>query len=149
MVKHAGIAVLMTASFVAGTFVPAASMQRPAPAPTAGDYVVLSFMKVRPGANAQYVALERDVWKPAHQARVADGKTKAWALLQRRFAGTDDGYLFATVQTYARFEDIDAPMVEYVTKANPGANLEDIQRRTAEARDIARTEVWRVIDQTK
>lgn len=149
MVKHAGVAVLMTVSFMAGTFVPVAHMQRQAPAPSAGDYIVMSFIKPRPGGNTAYLALEREVWKPAHQARVDGGRARSWALLQKRFAGTDDGYGFATVQAYAKFEDIDVSMTEYVQKANPGIGLEDIQRRTQEAREITRTEVWRVVDHTK
>jgi hypothetical protein len=149
MVKPVGVVVLMTVSFIAGTFVPVAHMQRQLPAPSSGDYVVMSFIRPRPGGAAPYIALERDLWKPAHQARVADGKAKSWALWQKRFAGTDDGYGFATVQTYARFEDIDVSMTEYVQKANPGTSLEEIQRRTQEAREITRTEVWRVLEQTK
>jgi hypothetical protein len=38
---------------------------------------------------------------------------------------------------------------DYLQKANPGKNVADIQSQTQAAREIARTEVWSVIDQTK
>jgi hypothetical protein len=148
MVKYAGMTILMTASFIAGTFAPVSQMQGTVQ-PSVGDYVVMSHMKVPAGGGPEYIALEREIWKAAHQARIQAGKGKSWSLLQARFTGTDAGYSFATVSTYAKLEDIDLPMTEYLQKAHPGKPQDEIQRRTQQAREIVRTQVWRVVDQTK
>jgi hypothetical protein len=147
MARHVGIGLLVAASFVAGTFVPVAWSQGPIQG--TGEFVVVNYMKVPIGGAAAYVALERDLYKASHQARVRDGKLKSWSLWQRRFGGTEDPYSFVTINTYSKWDDLDAAGQDYVQKANPGKTPADIQRQTQAAREIVRTEVWRVIDETR
>jgi hypothetical protein len=147
MVNHVRVALVIAGAFVAGTLVPAVSTQGPIPG--TGEYVVVNYMKVPAGKGPEYVALERDTWKAVHQARVRDGKMKSWSLWQKRFGGSEDGYAFMTVNTYNKFGDIEGGLQDYLQKANPGKNVVDIQSQTQAAREIARTEVWSVIDQTK
>ena len=148
MVKYVGVGLLVASSFLAGTFVPVAWTQQ-GPIQGTGHYVVVNYMKVPPGKGPDYVALERGVWKASHEARARDGKLRSWSLLQTRFGGTEDPYSFATISTYGKWEDLNATPQDYVQKANPGKDPTELQRQTQAAREIVRTEVWRVIDQTK
>ena len=148
MAKNIGVGVLATVAFLAGTFVSVVWTQE-GPIQGTGEYVVVTYMKVPAGKGPEYVALERDIWKAVHQARVRDGKMKSWSLWQKRFGGSEDAYSFLTINTYNKFEDLEVGLQDYLQKANPGKNVADIQRQTQAARDIYRTEVWRVIDQTK
>src|SRR4051812_47450384 len=132
----------MMGSFLLGTLIPTVGTQE-APLQGTGEYVVVNYMKVLPGKTPDYVALERGVWKPVHQARIRDGKLKSWGLWQKRFGGTSDGYEFATVNSYGKIEDADADLQSYLVKANPGKTMADIERQTISTRDISRTEVWR------
>jgi hypothetical protein len=149
MIKFIGVGVLMAASFVAGTLVPVASMQQtPGAIQGSGEFVVIDYMKVPPGKGADYVAMERNFYKASHQARIKDGKLKSWGLLQLRFAGPGD-YSYATINTYRSWADIDASLLEYVQRANPGKDSADIQRQTLTAREMTRSEVWRVLEQVQ
>src|SRR5262245_44614851 len=112
MTKHISVCILTTGAFVAGTFVPVAWSQ--APIQGTGEYAVLNCMKVPVGKAAEYVALERDVYKAAHQARVRDGKMKSWSLWQKRFTGSEDACSFMTINTFNRFEDMEAGVIDYV-----------------------------------
>ena len=100
MTRRVGIALLVTLSFVAGTFVPVVRSQGPIQG--TGEFVVVNYMKVPPGGAAAYVALERDLYKASHQARVKDGKLKSWSLWQQWFGGSEDPYSFITINTYNR-----------------------------------------------
>src|SRR3990172_1134884 len=99
MVKYIGVGLLVVAAFLTGTLVPVAWTQQ-APIQGTGEFVVVNFMKVPPGKGPDYVALERGMYKASHEARIRDGKLKSWSLWQTRFAGTQDGYSFVTVNTY-------------------------------------------------
>ncbi len=148
MVRYCGVGVLVASAFLAGTFVPVAWTQQ-GPIQGTGDYVVVNYMRVPQGKEPDYVALERGVWKASHEARVRDGNLKSWSLLQTRFGGTEDPYSFATISTYSKWDDLNVTMQDYLRKANPGKDMAELQRQTQAAREIVRTEVWRVIDQTK
>jgi hypothetical protein len=89
------------------------------------------------------------VYKAGHQARVSDKKLKSWSPWQLRFGGSEIPYTDATINTYKKWKDIDLGAQEYVQKANPDKDLAAIQQQTQGARQIVRTAVWRVIDQTK
>ena len=46
-------------SFLAGTLVPVARTDTPSP-----KYFMVSYMKVNPGKDADYLKLEQETWKP-------------------------------------------------------------------------------------
>ena len=43
-------------------------------------YARLSYMKVAPGQAESYVRMEREVWKPIHEARLRAGIITGWQL---------------------------------------------------------------------
>jgi hypothetical protein len=148
MFRSVVVGLLMVGSFALGMLAPTVRTQE-APLQGTGEYVVVNFMRVPPGKTSDYIAVERDVWKPVHQARIRDGKLKSWALWQKRFGGTSDGYEFATVNSYGKLEDVDTDLQSYLARANPGTKLADVQRQTQATREISRSEVWRILDQAK
>src|SRR5206468_5092366 len=88
-----GLSLIIGASFLAGTMVPAAGTQSSAtPTPSnAVKYVEVDYMKVDPAKTTEYLKIEQDLWKPLHQELVKKGQVKSWTLYGVQFpSGTDE-----------------------------------------------------------
>ncbi len=143
--RHLMLAVVIVASFLAGTLVPTASTQS-----KTVKYVEVDYMKVEPGKEADYLKVEQDLWKPVHQERVKNGKLKSWSLYALQFpSGTDEKYDFVTVNVFDQFGQLENPYAnaeELLAKVHPGMKLSDFINRTDSARRLVRSEVWALID---
>lgn len=125
---------------------PASPSDRAAPAP---KYLMVDFMQSKPGGN--YVALERDIWKPIHQERVASGLAGGWALYSLMLpGGTSYPYDHATVNVLNSLSSVnDALSVDFVRKVHPNIPLTEIGNRTTAGRDLTRRELWVLVDATQ
>jgi len=141
--------VVICAAFLAGTLVPAALTQ----SGTGSQYVTVNYMKVEPAKAAAYVQMEREVWKPMHQQLVKDGKMKSWSLYAVQFPGGDNReYGFLTVETYNSIQNVEGADVDFtslVKKIHPNKTLADLEAQTLNSRSLVRSEVLRLVDQTK
>jgi hypothetical protein len=139
------LALVALVAFCAGTLFPARALTQPPQ--REGAYMRIDFMKVAPGKGADYLAFERDLWMPVHRERMKSGRLRSWALYGRRFpAGSDTPYNYATITTYDKWQDLDDPILEHFKKAHPNVSTTEASRRTTEARDLVRGEVWDVIE---
>jgi len=116
-------------------------------------YAVVNYMAVPAGGAADYLAVEQGIWKPVHEARVADGQAAGWGLYEVRFpGGTEIGYSFVAVDFYAAFTDLEIPATpEVIEKAYPNidaAALGALGDRTNAVRQIVRTELWELVEAT-
>lgn len=131
---------LVPTAFVAGTVVSTAFTQQGQPAPI---LVEMDFMKVAPEKEADYLRLERELWKPVHQERTRTGKLRSWTLYAVRYPfGTERTYDYVTVNEYNSLADADRPLADVFAKVHPTVPLQEIERRTLGARQLVRGEVW-------
>lgn len=112
-------------------------------------YVELGYMKVAPDGVDEYLSVERDLWKPIHQARLQEGIITGWALYEVWYpGGTATDYNYVTVNAYQDFSKIALAALpdEKILQIHPGMTLEGLMKRTNAARDMVRIEMWSSID---
>jgi hypothetical protein len=140
-------ALAVLAAFAAGALLPTPAMtQKPE-----GAYLQVSFMKVSPGKGDEYLALEKDLWMPVHRERLKTGKIRSWALYGLRSpGGSGNPYNYAVVNTYDKWQDMETSgLADLFKKVHPDKPMAEVGRRTNEARDMVRVEIWELIDQVK
>ncbi len=147
MLRHMFLAAALVVAFIAGTFVPTVhSQSSEAPA----KWVTVSYMKSVSGKDP--MAIEREVWKPLHEAMVREGKLKWWSVYQRRFPnGEATEYDYVTVKAHDKFADLEAPyagLQQIFSKVHPGKNVVEIARVTNEARHRIRQDVLELVEYT-
>jgi len=120
-----------------------------APALAQGSYVQVDYMKVAPGKDQAYVDMERNVWKPYHQALVDAGQHAWWGLYGVRSpAGSEVGYSYATVNVFSKFTDMETPFsADVLRKVYPGKDISTFGNEALATRDLVRSETWQLIDQ--
>ena len=132
-------------SFLAGTLIPKASTQSQPP-----KYFLVDYMKVDPAKGQEYLSVERDLWKPIHQAYAKSGKKRWWSLYGVQFPyGTDQKYGFVTVNAFDQFQQIEEPysdLQEVLAKLHPNMKLDQFFTRTENSRQLVQGEVWVLID---
>lgn len=124
------------------------SVQPDQPAP----YIHVNYMKVAPDQGQEYLKLEREIYKPVHQAAKAAGYEAGWAVYSLMYpGGTQRPYNYGTVDFFDEFSDLAAGLPDEVfEKAHPSLSEEgwaEIWQRTANARDLVRRELWALVDQ--
>jgi hypothetical protein len=135
--------VVALTSYVAGALTPVAFSQS-AKAP---KYIAFAQMKVAPGKEQAYLALESDVWKPIHRKMVANGSERSWTLYSVQSAGTGDPYNFVTVQAFDSLDQyfgLDFPKT--IGEAHPGKTMDSIMQQTLGAREEVAMKVMERID---
>lgn len=110
-------------------------------------YVIVNYMKVKPGMNEKYLECEK-AWKTIHQNRKAQGKITSWHLEETLYpSGTNAEYDYLTAVFVKDWDAVGHlwDNWEAEQKALP-ANLKDIVARTGEYRDLVKSEIWRLGD---
>ncbi len=113
--------------------------------------VVLDYMKVKPGRAADYVRMEREVFKPMQQERVRLGNHESWRLYGVRFpGGTEAEYGYVTMAIMSdlgklqlRNQGVDRK------KIWPNYKPEDIGEMVRSNREMIRRDVFSVDHSTK
>jgi hypothetical protein len=149
--KYLWLPLVIVSSFIAGTLVPTGRAQQGAQKPP--KYIEVDYMKATPGHENEYVKLEQEQWKPIHQERIKQGKIRSWYFFGVRYpSGSESKYDFVTVNTFDQFGQMENPypdLDKLITKVHPGMNLDDFGSRTTKSRDLVRSEVWELIDQSE
>lgn len=101
---------------------------------------VVSMMKVPPGGDDAYVALEKE-WKKIHQARVDDGRMLAWELYYVHNQGASSPYNYATVNVYPDLKSALAGMTENDMK-KMGPKWNETYNKTNTVRTLVRNEMF-------
>lgn len=112
-----------------------------------GRVHVFNFFKNKAGMTADHQAMETEIWKPLHAARVADDRMKGWALLTLDLPfGSQQPYNDATIDIYADMSQYMEPFfAEYLAKVYPTMSVEQMMEKMAST-DLIRGEVRMVID---
>ncbi|MBZ5583432.1 MAG: hypothetical protein LAQ30_14715 [Acidobacteriia bacterium] len=115
-----------------------------------GDYIRVDFMKPRPGQAEEWLKMERESFKPLHQARTEQGFLRGWTVATLAYpSGTSLPYTGATVNIMPDWKAVGNPgggYAEAFKKAMPNAGMDAISEKVSETREIVRTELYRVID---
>lgn len=114
--------------------------------------LVFNFFDIPKGAErSDHLRVERDLWKPVHDARIKGGKMKGWVLISKRLPyGSADTYQDATVDLYTGMEQFlnQQNPVPYFEKVHAGKDFGKLFAETDAAGDLIRAEVRMVLDDT-
>jgi hypothetical protein len=130
---------------------PAGDAQQASQSSVPTRFVELDYMKVAPGKEAEYVRLEREIWKPFHQERIKNKRLVAWELYAVPYtADTQRQYDYVTVNVYDSFAATgdDTGLEEMFRRVNAGKDASRLLAQTGEAWQVVRAEVWQLLDQT-
>ena len=114
---------------------------------TASMYLVMNYMRVKPGMESQYLALENDIAKPLHEERIEMGMMHNWrtySIMQP--GGLDYSYNFATADYYDNLANIEFGFTnEIMNNVMPRANFTETMDAIINTRDIVRNELWKLL----
>lgn len=112
------------------------------------EYLQVAFMDVPAAGVAEYLRLERDVWKPIHRASVGRGASAGWGVYELLWpGGSRAAYNFAALNSHSRLAPW--PFAELVAAAHPGVPVEEVIAQTSEARDMVATLMLYLVDATR
>lgn len=112
------------------------------------QYMQANYMQVTPQRQTEYEQIETEIWLPIHNQSIESGRTNGWGLWKRLFPrGAGQDYQYMTLNTFSDFStilglDFSVPFNEI----HPDKKYELVLEKTQQARTIARTELWDLID---
>ncbi len=107
---------------------------------------VVDFMKVKQGDEANYVDLEKTVWKPIHQERINQGEIVGWVLYGVKYAGADDEYNFVTVALFDDPAKLEHTFSLDVEQVHPGKDVDKLFQETMDSRQLIRQNLISRVD---
>jgi hypothetical protein len=133
-----------TAGRVAAWLVAGICVAGAAPARAQTRFVTVDYMKVPGGGDAAYLQVEQKLWKPIHEARIKAGNAVGWYLYRVMSpSGSQVDHNYATVAVYASFEALENPYPDGLfAKVHPGMDMTEFGKKTADSRDLVRSETW-------
>ncbi len=110
---------------------------------------VFNYFKIPEGKTREnHTKVEKEIWKPVHEARVKAGTMKGWVLLDLMLPfGSSLPYSSATVDAYTDMKQFLMPFPEdYFKKVHPNKDVNDLMKQTDEAANLVRGEVRFLVD---
>lgn len=104
-------------------------------------YLAVDCMK---STSADYVDVEKELWKPMHQEMVNQGRKIFWALYGVQF-GYRDECDYYTVNAYMGADAVQtayADLPELFAKVHPDRDMDEASAETMASRKIVRTQLW-------
>jgi hypothetical protein len=124
------------------TIIAARVFSQPAP----GPYAVIDYFKVQPGKGAAYAKMEKELWKPVHEARKKAGEITGWFCYSIDFSGSSNEYNFVTVTMVDNLAKLDIDNTEsWFKKIHPQKKIDDVMKMTLDARDGMKSELARMV----
>lgn len=113
-----------------------------------GKIMVMNYMRVTPGKEAEYLTLENDMARPLHEERINSNEMHSWrafSLIQP--GGLNYGYNFATADFFEKLSDVEYGFTnELIKSVMPGTNINEMFDAIYSTRDITKYELWLLID---
>jgi hypothetical protein len=119
-------------------------------APEKGHYVMLNYMKVK-DATA-YSAFERDMWRPLAEAWLKQGAMSGWIYATKMMpSGTETPYTAYSADMFPTWKAAFATRntQETFEKVHAGKKYQDAADSMTKLRDLARRELWVVVDRVQ
>ena len=115
-----------------------------------GKVVVFNYFSIPEGkTNGDHTKVERDIWKPVHQARIKAGTMRGWVLLDMMLPfGSAYPYSSATIDVYNDMKQylMQDGMEDTFKKVHPGKDINVLWKQTSDACKLVRGEVRVVLD---
>ena len=94
------------------------------------------------------MAVEQDLFKPVHQARVDAGTINGWSLWQMVLpGGTSQRHNYGTATTFRSMADMQASYPDGVwEEVHPDRDIDDIMEQMYASRDLVQMELWELVD---
>jgi hypothetical protein len=107
-------------------------------------YYEINYMKVPDGKEAEYVALEKDTYKPMHKERVAKGEITTWSLWGTPFPYSDmRPFNYVTANGFTNWDKMmNSSYSDTYKKVFPKGDMAKLGAQTTAARKMVKTEVW-------
>lgn len=115
-------------------------------AATPFKYVMVDFMKVKPGMTNEYSKVEEE-WKPFHQHLADNGKAAGWGLWSLIFpGGSSRPHDYVTSSRYTNYAQLgELDYAEMMKAVYPSTDPQTIFDRAEKSRDLVRSELWELI----
>jgi hypothetical protein len=116
-------------------------------AATDRKFYEVNYMQVPSGKEAEYVTLEKDVYKPLHKERMAKGEITGWGLYSVVYPYSDmRGFNYVTANAFNDWEKmLTSDYGATYKKVFPKGDLAKVSAQTNAARKMYKTETWRLI----
>jgi hypothetical protein len=107
----------------------------------------VNYMQVPAGKEAEYVALEKDIYKPLHKERMAKGEITGWGLYAVAYPYSDmRGFNYVTANAFNDWEKmLTSDYAAAYKKVFPKGDMAKVNAQTGAARKMYKTETWRLI----
>lgn len=116
--------------------------------PTIGNYLVVNYMKA--GNVDDWIAFEKEVWRPVAEAMVKDGKRLGWSLnVQVLPGGADLKFQGVAIDVYPRWDDVfkdDPQSSERFKKVHPDRELGATFGQFQKLRTLVSVQLFTAID---
>jgi len=112
-----------------------------------GNYMTVNMMKVKNAAK--YDELEHKIWSPISLELIKRGAMTGWLYSTKMMpTGSETAYSAMTVDMYPSLEAVfaDRNFDDVLAKAHPGKDSATLFNEMAGARDLARRELWTVVE---
>jgi len=109
-------------------------------------YVLVNGMKIIPGADTEYLTMEKDVFMPIHEEGIKQNTRAGWALWEKAYGGDYEDYQYITLDAYYSFkqiEDYNSPAL--FDKLHPNKDFNQVLTDIRKVRTMVSREVWRLI----
>ncbi|WP_373515665.1 hypothetical protein [Persicitalea sp.] len=121
-------------------------------ATTAPKYLMVNMMKVKPGDEAAYEAMETKLVKPMIVAMMKSGGRAGWARHDLVLpGGSNQPFNYLTVDAYDKWADIGqgGDAAAAIKKVHPGMTLTAYGKQIEATRQLVNQELWQLIDSTR
>ena len=103
------------------------------------------YLRAKANGREDYLRMERNLWKPAHELLVRENKICSWWLYEVRSAVTN-GNDFLTFTVYDESQrDFGKYEGSALMAVHPDKTLDSINRRTRDIRDTVGREIWKLV----
>lgn len=110
------------------------------------EYISVNYMKVAEGRGSDYIAMEREIFKPVHQAQVERGTRQDWGLYARRAPwGAAFDYNFITVDVHGSLDNMFAGQGGLWSEVHPDLSASNAFEKMAKLRSLQRSETWKLV----
>jgi hypothetical protein len=109
-------------------------------------FVQVDFMKPTAGKTAEYVKLEKDIYKPIHAEMVKKGNKLDWGLYEKQWPySSSDEYDYITSNFFSSINQMmSGNYEEAFKKLFPKMDMTTVGNQTNSLRKIVRSELWRL-----
>ena len=119
------------------------------PATITPKYILVNYMKPKPGMVSAYLKDEKENWKPIHQEFTKSGQTAGWSLWSLIMpSGSLQPFDYVTVDDFEDFSKLNTvKYMETIKKVYPSKTPEAFIEQTGKSHDRVRIELWETIEQ--